>query len=168
MFRFETVTSRLDKPRRELLRSRLRQTNTESSAALRALRGTPHERDAPLQIWVFAADGRTGRAGPTGPSGADGTDGELVAGLDAHTWAWWLHVNLLWVDARHRGSGLGSRLLANAERIAREKRGCRHSRVWTWDFQAPEFYRKHGYDVVCTIPDYPPGVTEYTLTKRIG
>ena len=37
----------------------------------------------------------------------------------------------------------------------------------TWDFQAPEFYKKQGYDVVCVIPDYPPGITEYTLTKRL-
>ncbi|MFC8221666.1 N-acetyltransferase, partial [Streptomyces sp. NPDC057362] len=25
---------------------------------------------------------------------------------------------------------------------------------------------KRDYDVVCVIPDYPPGVTEYTLVKR--
>ena len=30
------------------------------------------------------------------------------------------------------------------------------------------FYKKHGYEVVCVIPDYPPGITEYTLTKRLG
>ena len=28
--------------------------------------------------------------------------------------------------------------------------------------------QKKGYEVVCVIPDYPPGITEYTLTKRLG
>lgn len=149
MFRIETETDRTDKRRREWLHERLRETDSEASAVIRALRGTAAEREAPLQVW--ALDER----------------GEPAGGLDAHTWAGWLHVNLLWVDTRHRGSGLGSRLLAEAERAGRAARDCTRSRVWTWDFQAPEFYKRHGYDVVCVIPDYPPGITEYTLTKDL-
>ncbi|MFE2584734.1 GNAT family N-acetyltransferase [Streptomyces sp. NPDC059378] len=147
MFRIE---AEVDKVRRDLLRTRLRDTNTANSPALRALRGTPGERELPLHVW------------------ASDEAGELVGGLVGHTWTTWLHVTYLWVDERHRGAGLGSRLLARAERIAREKRDCRGARVETWDFQAPDFYRAHGYEVVCVIPDYPPGITEYTLTKRLG
>lgn len=94
--------------------------------------------------------------------------GGLAGGLVGHTWATWLHVTYLWVDEKCRGAGLGSRLLSEAERRARSARGCVNSRLETWDFQAPGFYKKQGYDVVCVIPDYPPGVTEYTLTKRLG
>ncbi|MEU9354694.1 GNAT family N-acetyltransferase [Streptomyces griseoloalbus] len=147
MFRLETE---VDKARRDLLRRRLRDTNTAASPVLRALRGTPHEREAPLHVWALDANG------------------DLAGGLVGHTWTTWLHVTYLWVDARHRGAGLGSRLLAEAERIARAERGCTASRLETWDFQAPAFYRRQGYDVVCVIPDYPPGITEYTLTKRLG
>jgi GNAT superfamily N-acetyltransferase len=147
MFRIETE---VDKERRDLLRSRLRETNTAASPVLRALRGTPAERDVPLHVWALD------------PAG------ELAGGLVGHTWAGWLHVTYLWVDHRHRGAGLGTHLLARAERIAREDRGCTACRLETWDFQAPEFYRKQGYDVVCVIPDYPPGITEYTLTKRFS
>lgn len=147
MFRMETE---VDKDRRDLLRIRLRDTNTAASPVLRALRGTPDERELPLHVWVLDAAG------------------DLAGGLVGHTWTAWLHVTYLWVDERHRGASLGSRLLAEAERIARDERGCSASRVETWDFQAPEFYRKRGYDVVCVIPDYPPGITEYTLTKRLG
>lgn len=93
--------------------------------------------------------------------------GGLAGGLVGHTWTTWLHVTYLWVDTRHRGTGLGSRLLAEAERLA-AGRGCTAARVETWDFQAPGFYRRQGYEVVCVIPDYPPGITEYTLTKRLG
>ncbi|WP_328682679.1 GNAT family N-acetyltransferase [Streptomyces sp. NBC_01261] len=146
MFRIETE---VDKERRDLLRARLLETNTAASPVLRALRGTPREREVPLQVWAL-----------------DGT-GELAGGLVGHTWADWLHVTYLWVDGRHRGTGLGSRLLAEAERVAHDERGCGAARLETWNFQAPEFYKKQGYEVVCVIPDYPPGLTEYTLTKRL-
>src|SRR6476619_3281770 len=146
MFRMETE---VDKEWLSLLRSRLRDTNTAASPVLRALRGTPAERELPLHVWVLDEDEN------------------LAGGLVGHTWTTWLHVTYLWVDARYRGAGLGSRLLAEAERVAHEERACDHVRLETWDFQAPDFYRKRGYEVVCVIPDYPPGVTEYTLTKRL-
>ncbi|MET7380270.1 N-acetyltransferase [Streptomyces sp. NPDC005526] len=147
MFRIE---AEVDKDRRDLLRSRLRDTNTAASPVLAALRGTAGAREVPLHVW--AAD----------------ESGALAGGLVGHTWAAWLHVTYLWVDARHRGAGLGSRLLSDAEHLSRTERGCTASRLETWDFQAPDFYRRHGYDVVGVIPDYPPGLTEYTLTKRLG
>ncbi|MFF2215275.1 GNAT family N-acetyltransferase [Streptomyces antibioticus] len=147
MFRMETE---VDRARRDLLRSRLLDANTAASPVLRALRGTPAEREAPLHVWASDAGGA------------------LAGGLVGHTWAGWLHVTYLWVDERHRGTGLGARLLAEAERVAREDRDCRHARLETWDFQAPGFYRKQGYEVACVIEDYPPGLTEYTLTKRLG
>ncbi|MEU7582396.1 GNAT family N-acetyltransferase [Streptomyces sp. NPDC041068] len=146
MFRIETG---VDKERLGLLRSRLSASNTAASPELRALRGTVDDQEVPLALWAL-----------------DGAGG-LAAGLAAHTWAHWLHVNHLWVDGRHRGAGLGSRLLAEAERMAREERGCLNSRVETWDFQAPGFYRGQGYELVCVIPDYPEGVKEFTLTKRL-
>ncbi|OUC98587.1 GNAT family N-acetyltransferase [Streptomyces swartbergensis] len=148
MFRLETE---VDKARRDLLRTRLRETNTAASPVLRALRGTPDERDIPLHVWAVN----------------DRTD-DLAGGLVGYTWATWLHVTYLWVDERHRGAGLGAGLLRQAERIASEQRGCRAARLETWEFQAPRFYEKQGYEVVCVIPDYPPGITEYTLTKRLG
>ncbi len=147
MFRIE---AEVDKARRDLLRSRLRDTNTAASPVLAALRGTPGEREVPLHVWAMHGSG------------------DLAGGMVGHTWATWLHVTYLWVDARHRGAGLGSRLLAEAERIARTDRGCVSARLETWDFQAPQFYRRQGYDVVCVVPDYPPGITEFTLTKRLG
>ncbi|BCM67421.1 putative acetyltransferase [Streptomyces sp. EAS-AB2608] len=147
MFRIE---AEVDKGRRDLLRSRLRDTNTAASPVLAALRGTPGEREVPLHVWALDSAG------------------DLAGGLVGHTWTTWLHITYLWVDARHRGAGLGTRLLAEAERIARADRGCAAARLETWDFQAPDFYRGQGYEVVGVIPDYPPGITEYTLTKRLG
>ncbi|MEV0929440.1 GNAT family N-acetyltransferase [Streptomyces phaeochromogenes] len=147
MFRIETE---VDKERSQFLRSRLRDANMAASPVLRSLRGTPGEREVPLQVWALD------------PAGG------VVGGLVGHTWAGWLHVTYLWVDERLRGGGLGSHVLSHAEHLARTSRGCRNSRLETWDFQAPAFYRKQGYEVVCEIPDYPPGITEYTLTKRLA
>ncbi|WP_406344110.1 GNAT family N-acetyltransferase [Streptomyces sp. NBC_00648] len=146
MFRFETE---VDKARRILLGQRLKDTNTERSSALRALRGAPGEKEQPLHVW--ALDEKGGLAG----------------GLTGRTWATWLHVDLLWVDAAHRGTGLGAELLARAEESARTEHSCAWSRLETWDFQAPGFYRRQGYEVVGEVPDYPPGVTEFILTKRL-
>ncbi|MFJ3195000.1 GNAT family N-acetyltransferase [Streptomyces griseoviridis] len=147
MFRLETE---VDKSRRDLLRSRLLESNTAASPVLRALRGTPAERERPLHVWALDEQGA------------------MAGGLVGHTWASWLHVTFLWVDDHHRGAGLGGLLLTEAERLATTEHGCTAARLETWDFQAPDFYRKKGYEVVCVIPDYPPGVTEYTLTKRLG
>ncbi|WP_194858947.1 N-acetyltransferase [Streptomyces sp. SUK 48] len=146
MFRIE---AEVDKARQELLRNRLLDTNTAASPVLAALRGTPAEREVPLHVWAL------------GPAG------ELAGGLVGHTWTAWLHVTYLWVDAAYRGTGLGSHLLARAEHHAAADRACAAVRLETWDFQAPRFYRKQGYQVVCEIPDYPPGITEYTLVKRL-
>ncbi|MFG2882432.1 GNAT family N-acetyltransferase [Streptomyces sp. NPDC048297] len=146
MFRIE---AEVDKDRCDLLRARLRNTNTAASPVLAALRGTPGEREAPLHVWALDSSG------------------DLAGGLVGHTWTTWLHVTYLWVDTRHRGRGLGSHLLSHAEHLAHTDRACTSARLETWDFQAPDFYRRQGYDVVCVIPDYPPGVTEYTLTKRL-
>ncbi|MEW2066106.1 GNAT family N-acetyltransferase [Streptomyces sp. NPDC007346] len=146
MFRLETE---VDKERRTLLSGRLRDDNTAASPALRALLSTSAEHEVPLEVWALDEQGA------------------VAGGLTGRTWAYWLHVDLLWVDARHRGRGLGSRLLAEAERVARAERACTRSRLETWDFQAPDFYRKQGYEEIGRVEDYPPGVTEFILVKRL-
>ncbi|MET9483369.1 GNAT family N-acetyltransferase [Streptomyces sp. NPDC006638] len=147
MFRIETE---VDKERRTELGERLRETNVERSPVMRTLRDSPLGREEPLQVWLL-----------------EEATGALAGGLVGRTWARWLHVDLLWVDPSHRGAALGSRLLAEAERVARDERDCARARLETWDFQAPGFYRKQGYEVAGEVTDYPPGVTEYILVKSL-
>ncbi|MEU3184361.1 N-acetyltransferase [Streptomyces sp. NPDC006923] len=148
MFRMETE---VDKEWRSVLGERLREANADRSPVMRALRDGPMGEEVPLHVWLL-----------------DDSSGELAGGLTGRTWARWLHVDLLWVDERHRGAGLGTRLLAEAERVARAERGCARARLETWDFQAPVFYRRHGYEIAGQVPDYPPGVTEYILVKTLA
>ncbi|HSF18187.1 MAG TPA: hypothetical protein VLK65_21815 [Vicinamibacteria bacterium] len=43
--------------------------------------------------------------------------------------------------------------------------GARGAFLSTFDFQAPDFYRRFGYEVYATLPGYPPGHTDYYLRK---
>jgi hypothetical protein len=36
-------------------------------------------------------------------------------------------------------------------------RGCRQVVQETYEFQAPEFYRRRGFELIASVPDHPPG-----------
>ena len=80
--------------------------------------------------------------------------GQLLAGLVAETFGNWLEIEYLFVKEELRGQGIGSQLLQQAESEAK-KRNCRFAFVNTYQFQAPAFYQKHGYQEVFTMKDYP-------------
>ena len=80
--------------------------------------------------------------------------GEIMAGLVAETFGNWLEIEYLFVKEDLRGQGIGSQLLHQAESEAK-KRNCRFAFVNTYQFQAPAFYQKHGYQEVFTLKDYP-------------
>ncbi|SIR32483.1 GNAT family N-acetyltransferase [Pseudacidovorax sp. RU35E] len=88
-------------------------------------------------------------------SARDG-DGRLLGGLRSFVFLYWLNIEVLFVDADVRGLGLGSRLLAEAERQAIEL-GAKNATLTTFEWQAPAFYRKHGYEEFARIDDYAPG-----------
>lgn len=92
--------------------------------------------------------------------------GTLLGGLVGYTNWDWLYVDLLWADDGQRHAGLGSRLMRAAEEEA-VRRGCRWSRLYTYDFQAPGFYRKLGYEVWAELEGYPPGHTQIWLRKAL-
>lgn len=93
--------------------------------------------------------------------------GAIRAGLSGHTWGGCAEVKFLWVCEAERRSGIGSRLLAAAEREA-QARGCRQIVLGTHSFQAPAFYRKHGYTVAGEHPGYPLGGSQIFLRKSLG
>ena len=80
--------------------------------------------------------------------------GQLLAGLVAETFGNWLEIEYLFVKEELRGQGIGSQLLQQVESEAK-KRNCRYVFVNTYQFQAPAFYQKHGYQEVFTLKDYP-------------
>jgi GNAT superfamily N-acetyltransferase len=92
--------------------------------------------------------------------------GALRAGLAGHTWGGCCEIRFLWVRESERRSGLGSSLLAAAEREAL-RRGCERVVLSTHSFQAPGFYARHGYVECGRADDYPRGHAQIYLTKRL-
>jgi GNAT superfamily N-acetyltransferase len=92
--------------------------------------------------------------------------GGVVGGILGHTRWGWLYIAKLWVDERARGLGLGTRLMAAAEDLARS-RGCTDVSLDTFDYQARPFYERLGYELFGTLEGYPPGSRQYYLRKRL-
>ena len=89
----------------------------------------------------------------------------VVGGLYGMGGFGWAFVKYLAVPDEYRGQGLGSRLLAEAEAIART-RG--YIGVWldTFEFQARPFYEKLGYTVFGELEGAPNAIPRYFLKKR--
>lgn len=96
------------------------------------------------------------------------TDGKLIGGCTAsieRLWHW-LTIDLLWVDSKLHGQGIGSALLSSIEAEAKAQ-NCRWSEVTTFDFQAPAFYLKAGYTEYGVKQNYPPGHSYHLLRKDL-
>jgi GNAT superfamily N-acetyltransferase len=94
------------------------------------------------------------------------TLGRKRAGLTGETFGNWLCIKYLWVSEELRGQGIGSKLLTSAENEA-IKKGAKYSFVDTFSFQAPEFYKKHGYKEVFNLFEYPYTGSRYYLIKYL-
>ena len=76
-------------------------------------------------------------------------NGGIIGGCFATAYEYhWsrMFLNELWVDERYRHHGIGSMILREVERIAKEK-GCRVVTLGTASYMARPFYEKHGYAV---------------------
>ena len=95
-----------------------------------------------------------------------GDEGRVLGGLVADTSDDWLKIDMLWVDDTLRGHGWGSRLLlaAAGEGLAL---GCRRAALDTASFQAPDFYRRHGYQVIGTVPNFNEGHDLFYMIKDL-
>ena len=92
--------------------------------------------------------------------------GQKLAGLTGETFGNWLCIQYLFVREPLRGRRVGSKLLEAAEAEAR-KRGCKYAFVDTLSFQAPAFYKKHGYQEVFTLEEYPCTGKRHYYTKEL-
>lgn len=95
-----------------------------------------------------------------------GPDEEVVGGVLAEAYYGWLFVDLLWVKEELRGRGYGHRLLTAVEEAAKEH-GARQVYLDTFSFQAPDFYRQHGYEVFGELADFPSGHQRLFMTKAL-
>lgn len=93
--------------------------------------------------------------------------GQVVAGVTGTVWGSCLEIGFVWVHDAWRGQGVGRRLMDVMEAEARQ-RGCRVISLDTYTFQAPDFYRKLGYQEFGRVGGYPDGVEKVFMRKELA
>ncbi|WP_024757339.1 GNAT family N-acetyltransferase [Streptomyces exfoliatus] len=91
---------------------------------------------------------------------------QVIGGLTGRTSLGLFFVDLFFLPAELRGSGLGGEILRQAEDEARA-RGCRAAVLYTISFQAPGFYRKQGWERLGEVPCDPPGTSRVFMAKEL-
>jgi GNAT superfamily N-acetyltransferase len=116
------------------------------------------DRTAILEALIAFNEKAGGRSGfqPLAILIRDPANGKTCGGLWGRTAYDWLFVELFVIPEEFRGRKLGSQVLKQAEDIARQ-RGCVGAWLDTYAFQAPGFYKKHGYEVFGMIENHPRG-----------
>ncbi|MEU9095647.1 GNAT family N-acetyltransferase [Streptomyces sp. NPDC087901] len=92
---------------------------------------------------------------------------QVVGGLTGRTSLGLFFLDLFYLPAQLRGTGLGTEILARAENEA-HARGCRTAVLYTITFQAPGFYEKHGWKRLGEVPCDPPGTSRVFMTKELA
>ncbi|MFE9689043.1 GNAT family N-acetyltransferase [Micromonospora sp. NPDC005806] len=93
-------------------------------------------------------------------------DGGLLAGLTGWTWGGRAGINMVWVRDDQRRAGWGGRMLRAVEEEAR-RRGCTEISVASFSFQAPDFYRRHGYSDTGIRDGIPGGHVDHQFWKPL-
>lgn len=96
------------------------------------------------------------------------SEGNIIAGCNLIINCWRAaDLDILWVEEKYRGQGMGSALIRRALCAAKEK-GCRFMTLGTFDFQARPLYEKFGFAVCGIIEDCPTkGHTHYDMIKPL-
>jgi GNAT superfamily N-acetyltransferase len=92
--------------------------------------------------------------------------GRIIAAVSGFTWGRCCQIDKLWVEYAARRHGLGSSLLLAVEDHARGK-GCAQIILSSHSFQAPDFYRRHGYIEQARIAGYPAGHCDIHFRKLL-
>jgi GNAT superfamily N-acetyltransferase len=93
-------------------------------------------------------------------------DGRVIAGINAAMYFWHiLYIDILFVEDGVRKQGLGSYLLNRVEQEALEQ-GAKLAHLSTYDFQAVDFYKQHGFEDF-GILDYWPGGPKRHYMKKV-
>lgn len=91
--------------------------------------------------------------------------GQIFGGITGEICWNWMEIEYLFVDERLRKSGYGTKLLSEAESIAKAAK-CDFIKLDTLSFQALDFYQKQGFVVYGTIEN-AGGFTHYYLKKDL-
>lgn len=93
-------------------------------------------------------------------------DGKIIGVITGRAYYNEVHIGDLIVSGTCRRSGIGS-VLVHAVEDAYKDKGYSKITLTTFGFQAPEFYRKLGYEVEFIREDNNPKLRKYFLMKTI-
>lgn len=93
-------------------------------------------------------------------------DGIVIAGVVAESVSDTIEVSYLYVEERNRKKGLGRRLLSALEENGR-KTGMKRILLNTYSFQAPEFYKKCGFEQIAEIDPCFGNHAQFYFSKTI-
>jgi len=93
-------------------------------------------------------------------------DGQLLGGITGEAFWYHMHIDFLWVDESLRGQGYGKQLLHQLEEYAQEN-NYYLILLDSFSFQAPQFYKNHGYKEFGKVEDHPRGHSRSYLMKRL-
>jgi len=91
-------------------------------------------------------------------------DGQIVGAVAGVVFLDWLSIELVFLQERYRGQGLGRELLEKIEQEGR-RLGAKRAFVDTTSFQAEGFYTKFGYQEWGRFRDFTPGTDRIYLRK---
>jgi GNAT superfamily N-acetyltransferase len=103
---------------------------------------------------------------PLAITALDPETGELAGGLLGRTSLGLFFLDLFYLPERLRRNGTGSAMLRMAETEA-ICRGCRAAMLVTVNFQAPDFYARHGWEEFGRIAS-APGVERIFMRKALS
>jgi GNAT superfamily N-acetyltransferase len=96
----------------------------------------------------------------------DPETGKIAGGLLGRTSMGLFFLDLFYLPERMRANGMGTCALRLAEEEAR-RRGCRAATLVTVNFQAPDFYVRHGWEAFGRIAS-APGVERIFMRKALN
>ena len=92
-------------------------------------------------------------------------DNKVVGVIKGHSSYKELHISELIILEQYRGNNIGTKLIEAVEKYCAEN-GFESITLSTFDFQAPEFYKKCGYEVEFIRENKKnPKLTKYFLIK---
>jgi GNAT superfamily N-acetyltransferase len=96
----------------------------------------------------------------------DPDTGETLGGMIGRTSYGLLFIDLVYLPEALRGRDIGSQLLRMMEHEC-ARRGCQSGFLFTITYQAPGFYKRHGWTEFGRIACDPPGTARVFMTKAL-
>ncbi len=93
-------------------------------------------------------------------------NGEVLGGMQGRSSLGLLFIDLFYLPPALRKMGLGTEILLRFEEEGR-KRGCTAAFLYTISFQAPDFYKKHGWEEFGRIDCKPEGTSRIFMKKSL-